>query len=141
MSNVMNEKFKCYCGISINKAYIKEHNKSKSHNLFLQQDILIQTIKNGTHKSKEQWLNDFRKLEIKVPQYVIDYDYSKVNKRTKYYNKNKDKINEKITCECGSIINKSKLKKHKQTKKHMKYESVNGVATTSSLLSGGDLSE
>jgi hypothetical protein len=47
-----------------------------------------------------------------------------------YYEKNKDKIKEKITCECGCIINKSSLNKHRKTQKHLlltkqiKYEFV-----------------
>ena len=35
-----------------------------------------------------------------------------------YYEKNKDKRKEKITCECGSIICKSDIIKHKKTIKH-----------------------
>ena len=35
-----------------------------------------------------------------------------------YYQNNKEKMKEKITCECGSIIRKSNLSPHKKTKKH-----------------------
>ena len=36
----------------------------------------------------------------------------------KYREDNKDKINKKITCECGCEINKTHLKRHERTKKH-----------------------
>jgi len=34
---------------------------------------------------------------------------------------NKEKINEKITCECGSIFCKGDLTRHKKSNKHKKY--------------------
>tara|TARA_R110002153_G_C13097779_1_gene476199 strand:+ start:108 stop:632 length:525 start_codon:yes stop_codon:yes gene_type:complete len=37
-----------------------------------------------------------------------------------YKTNNKDKINEKIKCECGCIVTRSNLAKHKKSKKHMK---------------------
>ena len=33
--------------------------------------------------------------------------------------KNKDQINEKITCKCGCEVVKHTLKRHERTKKHM----------------------
>ena len=38
----------------------------------------------------------------------------------KYYNENKEKINKKITCECGRIINNSNLNRHISSKIHKK---------------------
>ena len=37
---------------------------------------------------------------------------------TTFYEKNKDKIHEKITCECGSTFVKTQIKSHNDTKKH-----------------------
>ena len=49
------------------------------------------------------------------PEYKKEYD-------KEYYEVNKEKLNqnkkEKITCECGSIISKGEIAKHKRTKKH-----------------------
>ena len=50
----------------------------------------------------------------------------KPSKQLKYYNANKDKINEKnrnskIICECGSSIPKGQSKRHYDTKKHQNF--------------------
>ena len=47
--------------------------------------------------------------------------YNDINKekRKEHYKQNKDKINEKITCECGCIITKSVLARHKKTQNHL----------------------
>ena len=41
------------------------------------------------------------------------------NNAKQYYEKNKDQINEKITCKCGCEVVKHTLKRHERTKKHM----------------------
>ena len=49
-------------------------------------------------------------------------DYHTINKEKmcghskEYYERNKDKKNEKISCECGCDINKQNLKQHQKTK-------------------------
>ena len=50
----------------------------------------------------------------------------KISKQLKYYNTNKDKINEKNRnskqiCECGSSIPKGHEKRHYDTKKHQNF--------------------
>ena len=58
--------------------------------------------------------------------------YNDINKekRKEHYKQNKDKINEKITCECGCIIRRINITKHKQSQNHLlltkqiKYEFV-----------------
>ena len=43
----------------------------------------------------------------------------KIQERDKlYYDANKEKINQKMTCECGSIIARQHIQKHRKTKKH-----------------------
>jgi hypothetical protein len=48
----------------------------------------------------------------------------KKEKDKKFYEENREKIrekqNEKIKCECGCVVNKSQLKRHRKTKKHIK---------------------
>lgn len=41
-----------------------------------------------------------------------------LEKKRIYYNKNIEKANEKIKCECGCFINKRNLKRHQKSKKH-----------------------
>jgi len=84
-------------------------------------DILIQTIKYGTHKSKQEWIEDFKTIGIYVPQFVLDYDREEDTKQTKYYKKNKNTINKKINCKCGGKFTKHNKSAHLQTKKHLKY--------------------
>jgi len=38
------------------------------------------------------------------------------------YQKNKEKINEKITCPCGSVVSKKDIRRHERTKKHQQWE-------------------
>lgn len=47
--------------------------------------------------------------------------YYKENKEyyKEYYEANKDKLNEKITCECGCVITKQHLSAHKKSQKHI----------------------
>jgi hypothetical protein len=54
----------------------------------------------------------------KIKEYYKNY-------RKQYYEQNKDTIltkqKEKITCECGSTINKSYISEHRKTQKHINY--------------------
>ena len=84
-------------------------------------DILMYTIANGTHKSKQEWIEDFKIIGIDVPHHVLDYDFNKDTKETKYYNNNKDKINKKMNCKCGGKYTKKNITIHQKTKKHQQY--------------------
>ena len=63
-----------------------------------------------------------------IKQYYIDNKEEKIIKSMENYYKNRDKINkrrkEKITCDCGCIINKTTIDRHKNTKKHLKLMSL-----------------
>ena len=47
-------------------------------------------------------------------------EYCKI-KDKEHYKKNKEEILKKVTCDCGSIITKKCLIRHKKSKKHLKY--------------------
>lgn len=53
--------------------------------------------------------------------------YYKANKTTisiqkkEYYKKNREKILEKVKCECGRYVTKNQLVRHKKTKVHQQY--------------------
>jgi hypothetical protein len=75
----------------------------------------------------------YRTDEQRIERYKKYYENNKDthNKYTKeHYQKNKDKLLEKITCECGCMINKGSLTQHLKTQKHLtkigvlKYEFV-----------------
>ena len=49
-------------------------------------------------------------------------DEVRLKQRAKeYYEKNKDKINQKYKCPCGSVYMKRRKTPHEKTKKHLKY--------------------
>ena len=61
-------------------------------------------------------------------QYRIDNQNKIKEKKKQYYNDNKDKINEKkkvkVECECGSVVRKGDLTRHKKSKKHQNYINI-----------------
>ena len=117
----MNEKTKCYCGKQINSAFIQKHYKTIAHKTFVENDILIQTIKNGNHKTKEKWFENFKMIGIDIPQYVLDYDFTKPINTTNYYEIKKDKLKEVVLCKCGKNIKLYSIPKHNKSKTHIKY--------------------
>lgn len=66
-----------------------------------------------------------KNLPGRTSKEYIQQNKEKRNRQSlEYRNQNKDSINEmcreKIECECGSVINKSSLRRHKKTKLHLK---------------------
>ena len=55
-------------------------------------------------------------------QYRIDNHDSKLENDRLYYQKNKEKINQKISCECGGHYILIGRNRHLKTKKHLDYE-------------------
>lgn len=80
-------------------------------------------------------INKDKILEQQKKYYEINKDkvkeqtkkYREINKdkmkeqKKKYYEINKHKMLEKVTCECGSVITKKSLIRHKKTKKHLNF--------------------
>lgn len=82
------------------------------------QEILLKYQKKYQKKNKE-------KISKKQKEYR-EKNRDKIEKYyEEYYEQNKDKIlkkqQEKITCECGSILSKNHLSRHKRSQKHIKY--------------------
>ncbi len=74
---------------------------------------------------KKQYYQDNKEYIINYQKEYRDNNKEDINKKkAEYREKNKEEINkkkaEKITCECGTIISKQRLAKHKKTKKHIK---------------------
>ncbi len=70
-------------------------------------------------KQKTYRENNKDDLAIKDKQYYENNKDKIAIKCKEYYENNKDKILEKITCECGCILTKSCLERHKKTQKHL----------------------
>jgi len=73
---------------------------------------------------KQYYTDNKVKLLEQHKQYRTDNKDKILELNKQYYTDNKDKIAEKtkqkVTCECGCIIRKGDLSKHKKTKKHLK---------------------
>ncbi len=73
-------------------------------------------------------INYMKQDKINNPQKYIDKSKEQYNKHKdkrklyskEFYEKNKDKLTEKITCECGCIIRKYCLTRHRKTQNHIK---------------------
>ena len=58
---------------------------------------------------KKQWNKQYR-----------EENREKLNEKDrKYYQENKERLSEKIPCECGCIIRRDSMSKHKKTNKHL----------------------
>jgi len=75
-------------------------------------------MKKQYHKKNKEKIKEWSKQFRTVNQEKIKKE------KAKYYEKNKTKINEqkkvKVTCECGGVVRKSDLARHRKTKKHLK---------------------
>jgi len=71
-----------------------------------------------------EWLED-NKEYIKEYQKIYHKKYNEDNKEViaeknkEYYENNREKLKEKVTCECGCIIRKGDLARHKKSNKHL----------------------
>ena len=99
------------------KQYYDENKKQKKEYDKQYYDENKKQKKEYNKKYREQnreYYNEYQKQH---------YNQNKEQKRQyqkQYYNQNKYKINEKIVCDCGVTVRKDNLKKHKETKKHLK---------------------
>lgn len=72
---------------------------------------------------KKQYYQDNKeKIKQQQKEYREKNKEEVVEKKKDYYDKNKEEIlkkkAEKITCECGTVISRQRLAKHKKTAKH-----------------------
>jgi len=77
-----------------------------------------------TEQQKQYRTDNKDKLLESAKQYRTDNKDKLAEQQKQYYTNNKDKIleqmNQKVTCECGCIVNRSSLTRHKRTKTHLK---------------------
>jgi len=96
-----------------NKELLKELKKQYN---FKNKEIIKQKKAISYIKNREKILKQKKEYHIKNREILK-------KKRKEYYNKNKEKINlkskVKIKCECGCMVVKSYLPKHKTTSKHI----------------------
>jgi len=91
----------------------------------------IQRAKLYREKNPEKVEEKYKKYREKNPEKVKKwqkewYENNK-DKIKEYRDNNNDKIKEKMTCECGCMILKNNISKHKKTQKHL--DLINKVQT------------
>ena len=75
----------------------------------------------NSNKAKKKYREENKEKikESKKKHYEENKEKIKEKRKT-YREENKDKIKQIVKCECGCLINKSVLSRHKKTKKHIK---------------------
>ena len=112
--------------------YKTKTNRIKSYLLFNDTDnVIIELLENVNCKNKKELhdreLHYIQSLDC-VNKYCPTRDnkqyYQETKKALINYHNNKEEINkkrlEKITCECGAIVSKAGLGRHKKTIQHIK---------------------
>ena len=108
------------CALNLLKKEKKRLADKKYYNNNKQKIKLINKIYRENNKQKiKQYKQQYRiDNKQKIKEYKQQYD-------RKYYNDNKDKIQQymqqKINCECGSVVRYNNLPRHKKTKKHINF--------------------
>ena len=104
----------------------EEERKDKESYYIRNFECVNKRIENRTLK---EYYQEFKNDKTKYKYDKIHYEKNKEiinNKKRIHYEKNKEIILEKkkvkITCKCGSIIRKDKIKRHERSKKHLEFE-------------------
>jgi len=95
----------------------------------LNKNIAGRTPKDYREDNKEEISKKQKSYREKNKEKILEKQksYREANKEgiKKYYEKNKEEIStkrkEKITCDCGSIVTKCHLERHKKTEKHLSF--------------------
>jgi len=104
----------------------REHNKDNKH-LQAYEQLWINKLKCVNERKsfnilrkeqKKEWYNNNKEKIIEQQKKYNDDNKEHIAEKNKEYRENNK---EKITCECGSIVLKYALTRHKKTKKHINY--------------------
>ena len=112
-----------------NKKYYNENKENENMRHKKYRDENKDKIKKNRDENKEKNKKYRHENKEKIKEYAKKYyNENKENenmRHKKYYDDNKEKINEKrkekITCECGSIVRKSLIVRHRKSLKHIAY--------------------
>lgn len=91
-----------------NKEQINQYHKQYGE---ANRDKLNQKARQYHHKNKD-------KISQQKKQYREANRDKMLQKHKQYYQDNKKKLKEKVTCECGAVIVRKSLTRHKKTNKH-----------------------
>jgi hypothetical protein len=105
-------KYRKICVNKCNPFRIKYLSNKESNKKYREENK--EEIKEYSKKYREE---NKEEIKVKGKKYREENKEEIKEYSEKYYEENK----EKITCECGSIVTKCNLTKHKKTKKHLEY--------------------
>ena len=71
--------------------------------------------------NKEYYQSHKEKMKKQIKEYQKQNKYFNKDKIKEYQEKIKDRLSEKITCSCGSVLTKGALGSHLKTKKHLNF--------------------
>ena len=82
--------------------------------------------KDELSKRERYFVENFECVNKQLPgrkkeEYYLDTREVQIKNHKNYYHRTKNKLREKIKCECGTTVQKISLLKHKKTKKHLTY--------------------
>jgi hypothetical protein len=108
------------CGTGLNRSVLGKQEYEKQYNTEYYTDNKDKILE----QHKQYYTENKDKLNKKSKQYYTENKDKHNEYNKQYYTDNKDKLLEqqkqKVKCECGCIIRKSDLLRHKKTKKHLK---------------------
>jgi hypothetical protein len=106
--------------LSIQQKIYYENNKDKILDKFRK---YYEDNKDKIYEHKKQYNQDRKEKLSEQKKKIYQENKEQISVKGKiYYEENKHKKNEKITCECGSICNRSGILRHKKSVKHKEYE-------------------
>tara|TARA_R110000822_G_C15132220_1_gene475221 strand:+ start:70 stop:726 length:657 start_codon:yes stop_codon:yes gene_type:complete len=104
-----------------NKVKLKQYQEDNKEKM---KEYQKEYYKQNDQRNKEKHKEYYKQNETRVKEYQKQYreqNGEKIKKRkNEFYQQNKEKIAEKITCECGCVVSRSNLLRHKKSKKHQK---------------------
>ena len=87
--------------------------QTKKEHYEANKEVILEQKKEYYEANKEVILERRKKRYEANKEALIEH-------QKEYYEANKEKINEKVTCECGSVVVKQCLARHKLTDKHIR---------------------
>jgi hypothetical protein len=109
------------------RAYTTKEEKKKQQKQFynLNKDKIKEYREQNRDKFKEYREQNRDKISEKKKEYRVQNRNKLIGKNKEYYEQNKEKLKEKkkeqTKCECGCMIRKDGLPRHKRSKKHQEY--------------------
>jgi len=103
--------------------FIREHGGWDNWDMVLIDNVSCES-KLELRKIEREYIEKYNSTLNSIMPFKNEKEYREYHK--KWYETNKNKINdekrkEKINCECGSVVRKSDIARHKKSKKHINF--------------------